>query len=132
MTQHPYDATDPVSGLKPAELIERAARATHEVNRAFCRALGDDSQVPWDQAPEWQQASARDGVLGVIAGNGPEESHERWLELKRKEGWKYGPVKDPEKKEHPCFVAYDELPSAQKAKDVLFVTVALAVLGSAT
>jgi hypothetical protein len=36
------------------------------------------------------------------------------------DGWKYGPVKDPEKKEHPCFVPYDRLPTEQKAKDYIF------------
>ena len=29
------------------------------------------------------------------------------------DGWKYGPVKDPEKKEHPCFVPYDDLPPSR-------------------
>ena len=36
------------------------------------------------------------------------------------EGWKYGPVKDAQKKEHPCFLPYAELPPEQKAKDYLF------------
>ena len=48
------------------------------------------------------------------------QSHESWLAEKRATGWKYGPVKDPEKKEHPCCVPYAELPAAQQAKDRLF------------
>jgi len=35
-------------------------------------------------------------------------------------GWKYGAVKDADKKEHPCFVPYEELPKEQQAKDHLF------------
>ena len=50
----------------------------------------------------------------------PADSHISWMEQKRLEGWKYGPVKDPEKKEHPCFIPYEELPVEQKVKDYLF------------
>ena len=51
---------------------------------------------------------------------GPDHSHNEWLKEKADGGWKYGPVKDPEAKEHPCFVPYEELPTEQKAKDFLF------------
>lgn len=109
--------------------IVLAARAAHEVNLVYCAALGDNSQVPWAEAPEWQRISAIKGVQGVIAGNTPEQSHESWLREKRETGWKYGPVKDAEKKEHPCFVPYAELPPGQRYKDTLFVTTVRGVLG---
>lgn len=105
-----------------ASFTEEAARAAHEVNRAWCLLNGDTSQLPWDDAPEWQKVSARKGVVGVLNGNTPEQSHQSWLREKLETGWKYGPVKDPEKKEHPCMVAYVDLPPAQRAKDHLFVT----------
>ena len=47
--------------------LEAAAHASHEANRAYCLSLGDKSQRPWDAAPDWQKASARDGVLAVVA-----------------------------------------------------------------
>jgi hypothetical protein len=103
-------------------LIEACARAAHEVNRAYCLALGDDSQSPWETAPDWQKSSARNGVTGALTGNTPKQSHESWLREKREAGWKYGPVKDPERKEHPCFVGYVELPAPQRAKDDLFTS----------
>lgn len=110
--------------------IEIAARAAHETNRAYCLAIGDTSQPSWEDAPDWQRASAINGVAGVIAGNGPEQSHESWLAEKTATGWRYGPVKDPAKKEHPCFVPYAELPPEQKAKDTLYVAVVRAVLAA--
>ncbi len=110
--------------------IEAAARATHEANRAYCLAIGDNSQPSWDEAPDWQRSSAMNGIRGVINGNTPEQSHESWLAEKQATGWKYGPVKDPEKKEHPCLVKYAELPPEQKAKDYVFVGVAIAVLSA--
>lgn len=97
----------------------------HEVNRAYCTALGDASQVPWAEAPEWQQQSALNGVLYHLNNpdSSPADSHASWLKEKTADGWKYGPVKDPEKKEHPCFVSYDELPREQQAKDYMFLAV---------
>ena len=108
--------------------IEAAARAAHEANRAYCAALGDPSQFGWGLAPAWQRDSCTNGVRGVIDGNGPEQSHESWLAEKERAGWTYGPVKDPEKKEHPCFVPYADLPPEQQAKDAIFTTVVRVVL----
>lgn len=112
----------------PSNVLEAAARAAHEANRAYCIALGDTSQPAWESAPDWQRSSAINGVRGaLIDGNGPRESHESWLREKEATGWKYGPVKDPQKKEHPCFVPYEQLPPEQKAKDDVFVTVVTAI-----
>jgi RyR domain len=105
-----------------ASHVEACARAAHEVNRAYCLALGDASQPTWEDAPEWQKTSARNGVVGAVAGNTPKQSHESWLAEKAATGWKYGPAKNPETKEHPCFVPYADLPAAQQAKDRLFTT----------
>lgn len=112
-------------------IIEAAARAAHEANRAWCIANGDTSQPHWEDAPDWARSSAVNGVHGVRLGNTPRESHESWLLEKRATGWKWGPTKDPEKKEHPCCVPYDELPPEQKAKDGIFVSVVRAMLTAA-
>ena len=101
---------------------EQIAQLAHEVNRAYCEALGDTSQPKWEDAPEWQQKSARLGVdLHTTDPHaGPEASHQSWMQQKIRDGWKYGSVKDPEKKEHPCLVPFEELPKEQQAKDYLF------------
>lgn len=98
------------------------ARVCHEANRAYCAALGDMTQMPWELAPDWQTESAVKGVRFHLdnPGSPPSASHESWLEEKRATGWKVGPVKDADKKEHPCFVPFDELPVEQQRKDKLF------------
>lgn len=97
------------------------ARVAHEVNRAYCESQGDFSQLNWEEAPEWQRDSAIAGVELHMANNvGPEKSHENWREHKLADGWVYGPAKDPEKKQHPCMVPFEELPKEQQAKDFLF------------
>lgn len=105
--------------------IEKIAEVAHETNRAYCKTTGDFSQVPWDVAPEWQRASAIDGVKFHLNNpdSQPQDSHENWLKLKESEGWKYGKVKSEGKKEHPCFVPYDQLLIEQRVKDSLFLGV---------
>lgn len=107
------------------EAIRFIAAVTHMANRAYCLGIGDDSQPTWDEAPDWQRESAIEGVKGALRGNTPEQSHESWLAQKAADGWTYGPVKDPEAREHPCFVPYAELSKEQRRKDDVFVHTAL-------
>lgn len=98
------------------------AMICHGINAAYCQSLGDNSQPTWEDAPDWQKQSAIVGVEMHLANPDatPEQSHQSWYKQKEAEGWKYGEVKDPELKEHPCFLPYEELPQEQKAKDYLF------------
>jgi len=101
-------------------------------NRAYCRSIGDDSQPAWDDAPDWQRSSAINGVGGILSGNTAEQSHESWLAEKEATGWKYGPVKDPDAKEHPCFVPYAQLPVEQQVEDHVFAGVIRAMHAALT
>jgi hypothetical protein len=104
--------------LKPADI----ARVTHEANAALCRAIGDNSQPAWEDAPAWQRDSALNGVVLHLAypNATPEDSHISWMKQKVAEGWVFGETKDPEKKTHPCLRPYAELDPMQRAKDHVF------------
>lgn len=109
--------------------ILHVAMMCHEANRNLCIALGDFSQKPWEDAPQWQQDSAFNGVIFNL--NNPDApasaSHDSWLEEKRVNGWSWGLEKDAELKTHPCFVPYEELPKEQQAKDHLFKAIVAAM-----
>lgn len=109
--------------------VEAIARVTHEANKAYCEALGDTSQVPWEDAPEWQKTSSVHGVTDVMTGTtkGPEDQHKHWMAEKIASGWTWGETKDAEAKTHPCLMAYDDLPAEQRAKDLLFRAVVTAL-----
>lgn len=94
----------------------------HEANRNLCFALGDNTQKPWSDSPEWQRISAINGVqFNLENPDSPASaSHDSWLEEKAAHGWSWGLEKDAELKTHPCYVPYEQLPKEQQAKDHLF------------
>lgn len=102
-------------------LIRDVARTAHEVNRAYCKSLGDNSQPPWEETSEEHRRSLYVGVRGHVTGSfkTPGDAHRSWLEVKEREGWSYGPVKDVAKKLHPCFRPFEELSEEQQLKDIL-------------
>jgi hypothetical protein len=99
-------------------------------------SIGDDSQSTWDSAPDWQKKSAVKGVqfhlqhLTDGVKPSPSASHDAWLDEKRQDGWSYGLVKDPIKKEHPCYVPYEQLPIEQRLKDYIFAAIVEAVFSA--
>lgn len=113
---------------------EILAAACHSAWYAYTVLALNEEGEPWETAPEWQKNSIRDAVrfwdeelakadqsepLANKAARLAPLSHENWMKYKAEEGWKYGPVKDPEKKEHPCMVPYNDLPEDQKIKDLV-------------
>jgi hypothetical protein len=105
----------------PNYKVTQIAKLCHEVNRAYCKSIGDTSQPSWEDAPDWQKDSAKNGVeFHLNNETTPEQSHENWMKDKVADGWVYGDVKCPEKKTHPCMVSYDQLPIEQRTKDYLF------------
>jgi len=43
--------------------------------------------------------------------------HDVWVQQRIDEGWRYGPERNDERKEHPCLVPYAELPENEKEYD---------------
>lgn len=116
--------------LKSKLEVSVIAAIAHAINAAYCESLGDDSQKPWDEAPEWQKESAIAGVNFLIENpNAPvTATHDSWTEQKLADGWVYGEEKNEEAKTHPCLVPFEELPVEQKAKDYLFKATVAALI----
>lgn len=122
-------AVHPSIDSRGRDQVLHIARVCHEVNRGYCLAIGDHSQVPWEDAPAWQRDSVVNGVRLILANPAttPAESHQSWLNQKLAEGWTLGPTKDPAKREHPCMLPYGALPEAQRVKDYIFGAVVRAL-----
>lgn len=116
------------------EGIEAIARICHEANRAWCEHHGDFSQKVWEEAPLWARQSAFSGVKAIVDDwtfgeeISAEKSHSRWVDHKKRLGWQYAPVKDAERKVHPCMVPWQDLSDRDKRKDVLFTQIVLSFL----
>jgi len=106
--------------------LRQIAKVCHEANKVYCASIGDKSQVPWKDAPQWQKDSAINGVKLHLNSptSTPEDSHNAWMTEKLAGGWVHGEKKSEKKKKHPCLVPYKDLPAEQKVKDYLFVAIA--------
>lgn len=102
--------------------LKEIAFICHEANRCLQLVNGEGViSLPWPELDQETMESAIDGVDNIIETDAtPEESHANWMQFKTEHGWKYGEVKDPEAKTHPCLVPYEDLPENQKIKDSLF------------
>ena len=52
-------------------------------------------------------------LIELLARN----THDNWAQKRLEEGWKYGPERNEQKREHPCLVPYEKLPESEKNYD---------------
>lgn len=104
---------------------EQIARMCHETNRTYCEMLGDNSQVQWQLAPQWQRDSCIQGVRFFLNNPhaNPIDMHWNWVKDKTANGWIHGAEKNAALRTHPCMVEYRFLPEEQKRKDKIFISI---------
>lgn len=104
-------------------LNSEIARIVYELNRAYRAAISEREGPAWADLPQRQKDELARAVnfhrCNTVSF---EASHEMWLKARSEEGWKWGPQKDERFKLHPCMVNWRALPTSQRVKDVLFVT----------
>jgi DNA-binding transcriptional MerR regulator len=111
-------------------VAEDIARVIHAANRELQIVQGDPyPSPPWDDAPEYQ---ARENIASVTAAMADpertaEQNHQGWFDRLTADGWRYGPVKDPEAKTHPDLLPFGELPAHEQQKDRLFLAIVRAL-----
>jgi hypothetical protein len=103
------------------KLVARIAQVMHEATRAWQKANGQEPAPPWSRAPKWMKDSSAASVVWRVANPKASASaqHDQWLAQKKLDGWKFGKVKDAQKKTHPMMVPYSQLPEFERRKDAL-------------
>jgi len=128
---------NPMGMNKPGErpplsekVAERVAEAAHGLNRAYCFAYGMDAGSAWKNTLSPEKESVIDGVKYIYENDvwDPRLSHDRWMELKLRDGWKWGEIKSWEHRTHPCLLPWHGLPRQQRIKDILFLGVVQTLL----
>ncbi len=99
------------------------AKICNQANRHYCIDNQLVAPAKWDDLPSGIQESIVSGVAEVIADPKvtPAEMHQKWVDYKKAGGWKYGKVKDVNKKLHPSLVPFEKLPKVEQAKDFIFI-----------
>ncbi|HZU84209.1 MAG TPA: RyR domain-containing protein [Polyangiaceae bacterium] len=110
---------------RPAKLSV-VMRAVHETIRAYQEAVGEDPAPAWPDAG-WMQESTREAVEFALGDPTPGAQHEVWAAAKRRDGWRYGPKKDPKEKTHPSLVPFEQLSESERRKDALLIAVVRAL-----
>lgn len=73
-----------------------------------------------EQINKDQFDSLVDGIeyLNANPDGTAEENHNNWMQMKKDQGWVFGPKKDFMKKTHPDLVLFDALPAIEQRKDI--------------
>ena len=110
---------------------DQIARVCHEANRMVQRVIGEPMSPVWDELPEWMRERNISWVEKICKGMmfSPAESHDSWVREMESLGWKHGPMKDEDMKEHPCLVPYEQLPQGQRMKDQVFWEIVQLMMG---
>lgn len=106
-------------------LLERRTIFVYEVARLQAAATGAPIvPEPWSARDETFRAQMMANVAEQMSPDrfaDPEAAHDSWWRAYEDMGWKYGPVRDPEKKEHPDMVPFAELGWRERIKDAVYI-----------
>lgn len=67
--------------------------------------------------PEDTESIVLDATIRELGEQLARNTHEVWAASRLREGWRYGPVRDDARREHPCLVPYEELSEEEKEYD---------------
>ncbi len=67
--------------------------------------------------PEDTDSIVLDAAIRELSEQLARNTHEVWAASRLREGWRYGPVRDDARREHPCLVPYEELSEEEKEYD---------------
>lgn len=111
--------------------FEQIARIAEASVDAYRRERGDGPRPSWDERPQSYRDAMVRGVrmLAQNPGATAEAMHDMWMSARFLEGWRYGPEYSEADKTHPILVVWDDVPEAQRLKDILFIEVSKTLLG---
>ena len=103
-------------------MIEQIAKTAHSVHRAYCIANNISTQPEWDSVEQEHKEVVYNSIKSILNGeiSSLEESHNKFVESKKSQGWTYGQQYDITKKTNPRLVPFENLNLSQKTKEMIF------------
>jgi len=111
---------------------EVIARAVHNLNTSI-KADHEGELEFWHELPPdaWQRLDTfrQIKLLRDNPDMTAQEEHARWLSVRLEDGWQYGAVRNPAKKESPLIVPWEKLPFIYRARSESGFSVVKILLG---
>ena len=88
--------------------------------------------MPYRPEPIDTDGVALDREILALVETLARHAHDVWARQRLTDGWRLGPERDDERREHPCLVPYEDLPDGERTYDrnaVLETVKALLALG---
>lgn len=103
-------------------------RLMHALRREIALIYGGNVPPAWEDeaCTDAMKASSERGALAMLVNPDmtARDEHQRWYNERWEQGWRYGPVRDNERKLHPSMRDFDELPLGERLKDLARIAMA--------
>jgi hypothetical protein len=103
-------------------MIEQIAKTAHAIHIAYCLEMEIPTQPKWEDVENEHKDIVYNSVRQIIQGSikSVEESHNKFVESKYAQGWRFGEVYSIKEKINPRIVDFSRLTLEQKIKGRLF------------
>tara|TARA_B110000967_G_C18539219_1_gene389746 strand:- start:267 stop:605 length:339 start_codon:yes stop_codon:yes gene_type:complete len=103
-------------------MIEQIAKTAHAIHRAYCLEMGIPTQPKWEDVDSGHKDVVYTSIINITQGSikSVEESHNKFIESKYAQGWRFGEVYSIEDKLNPRMVDFSRLTIEQRVKEKLF------------
>lgn len=98
------------------------AKTAHSIHLAYCKSVNHKTQPEWENLADDHKYVIKTSVLKILTGEikNVVQSHDLFLESKKKSGWIYGKDYSLEEKTNPRLVSFSKLDCHDKIKETLF------------
>ena len=103
-------------------MIEQIAKTVHAIHRAYCLEMGIPTQPKWEDVDDSHKEVVYVSIKDILKGSikSVEESHNKFIESKYAQGWRFGEVYSIKDKLNPRMVDFSRLTIEQRVKEKLF------------
>lgn len=101
---------------------EQIAKTCHAIHIAFCKEMSIPTQPSWEEVDDSHKEVVFNSIKAILNGEitSSIDSHNKFVESKTSQGWKYGKNYDAQNKINPRLCSYGDLSLIEKVKEVLF------------